>query len=104
VCPGNTWTIVEVCSENTFATVRSLGIKNVGYQKGSGNQKLGHKAFIRTPEKYSSNFKEHACVISSVFSETFANYETFCQMCIQIQNLNIKIPRQKKNVKIYSVH
>jgi hypothetical protein len=36
---------------------------------------------------------------SSVFSETAANYEAFFQMRIKIKNLNIKMTRQKKNLK-----
>jgi hypothetical protein len=39
-----------------------------------------------------------------MFSETAANYEAFCQMRIKIYNLNIKMTRQKKNLKTMSVH
>jgi hypothetical protein len=41
---------------------------------------------------------------SSVFSETAANYEAFCQMRIKINNFNIKMTRQKKNLKTVSVY
>jgi regulator of PEP synthase PpsR (kinase-PPPase family) len=41
---------------------------------------------------------------SSVFSETAANYEAFYQMRIKFLNLNIKMTRQKKNLKTISVH
>jgi hypothetical protein len=41
---------------------------------------------------------------SSVFSETAANYEAFCQMRIKIYNFNIKMTRQKKILKTIGVH
>jgi hypothetical protein len=39
-----------------------------------------------------------------MFRERTANYEAFCQMRIKIYNLNIKITRQKKNLKTVSIH
>jgi hypothetical protein len=39
-----------------------------------------------------------------VFSETAANYEAFFQMTIKIYNLNIKMTKQKKNLKTVSLN
>jgi hypothetical protein len=41
---------------------------------------------------------------SSVFSESAGNYEAFWQMRKKIQNLNIKMASQKKNLKTISIH
>jgi hypothetical protein len=62
-----------------------------------------------------SRFREHICYVQaclvntfewfpSVFSEKFANYEAFCYMRIRIEKLNIKITKQKKSLKIISIH
>jgi hypothetical protein len=41
---------------------------------------------------------------SSMFSETAANHEAFCQTSIKIKNFNIKMTRRKKNLQTVSVH
>jgi hypothetical protein len=59
--------------------------------------KLVQRTRVKLPEHVQRKF-------SSVFSELAANYEEFCQMMNKILNLNIKMTRQKKNLKPVSVH
>ncbi len=39
-----------------------------------------------------------------MFNEIVANYELFSKMRIKMYKLNIKISKQRKNLKIVSVH